>query len=561
MSLVNYGSSDESSGNEEDSSHVENVSRRSRPRPIPARDSEVHVEHGTSPPTANPWSILIDTSSGLGLDMVVGPVARNETRTVVGGDPTRKRSLLSGLPPPKSSKPRKGLELSENKNDPGTKNVTEVDSSTNIKRSFLNLPPPKKKSQTVKITLPTLPDPGSDEDDEPVAKKPAPSKGVSGLLSMLPKPKSAMSSRILVPHTVSRKPPPQKLKPQIKPSPKTNSTSVASAISVDYGSDDNDDDEGSSFFSLGASSLLPEVSSSNKCNEKLGSKTSLPSLPPTTSNKNYLSADSSNVKKLPKPTVNVSNNVNILPQSSTSSSSSSFVCSKEPPTNIISSSISTRTYDASTARTSGTDENSYNALSPMANVEPDSNSSSITNIADAPLSFNKSHSSTNSGYGHVTSSYYTNYDYSGNYYQAGQSAYEYNQPFQDTRGYQEYADSTEVGGMQQEVLEDVNDDDEQLRRFLGKNRNKDDINMISINADDQTAGSNSREALLKSISEEKQPMTYSKKKNSDLPSSQQRRKHQITYLAFQAKERELALKNQWSQNRMTRKQTQAKYGF
>ena len=32
-------------------------------------------------------------------------------------------------------------------------------------------------------------------------------------------------------------------------------------------------------------------------------------------------------------------------------------------------------------------------------------------------------------------------------------------------------------------------------------------------------------------------------------------------MSFQAKERELELKNQWATNRQTRKQTQSKYGF
>ncbi|KAK9510024.1 hypothetical protein O3M35_004898 [Rhynocoris fuscipes] len=41
----------------------------------------------------------------------------------------------------------------------------------------------------------------------------------------------------------------------------------------------------------------------------------------------------------------------------------------------------------------------------------------------------------------------------------------------------------------------------------------------------------------------------------------QRRKHQITFLAAHAREQELELSNQWANNRMTRKQTQAKYGF
>lgn len=50
-------------------------------------------------------------------------------------------------------------------------------------------------------------------------------------------------------------------------------------------------------------------------------------------------------------------------------------------------------------------------------------------------------------------------------------------------------------------------------------------------------------------------------KKGDQPTGQQRRKHQITYLIHQAKERELELKNNWADNKMTRRQTQAKYGF
>ena len=41
----------------------------------------------------------------------------------------------------------------------------------------------------------------------------------------------------------------------------------------------------------------------------------------------------------------------------------------------------------------------------------------------------------------------------------------------------------------------------------------------------------------------------------------QKKKHQITYLAAQAKAREVDLKNQWAANKVSRKTTQAKYGF
>lgn len=40
-----------------------------------------------------------------------------------------------------------------------------------------------------------------------------------------------------------------------------------------------------------------------------------------------------------------------------------------------------------------------------------------------------------------------------------------------------------------------------------------------------------------------------------------KRKHQITYLAFEAKAREQELKNQWAQNRANKMATKNKYGF
>uniref|UniRef100_A0A2S2QAL8 Proline-rich protein PRCC n=1 Tax=Sipha flava TaxID=143950 RepID=A0A2S2QAL8_9HEMI len=69
----------------------------------------------------------------------------------------------------------------------------------------------------------------------------------------------------------------------------------------------------------------------------------------------------------------------------------------------------------------------------------------------------------------------------------------------------------------------------------------------------------SQQWLQKNLTEE-----YAESKNvgSDINvTGQSKRKHQITYLAQQAKANELKLKNMWAENRMTRKQTQAKYGF
>lgn len=97
--------------------------------------------------------------------------------------------------------------------------------------------------------------------------------------------------------------------------------------------------------------------------------------------------------------------------------------------------------------------------------------------------------------------------------------------------------------------------DEFLRMQGKKHRGKESINIVDVNADDFI----STVDVHKSMTEEQPERTSHKK--GDGPSSQQKRKHQITYLAHQAKEREIELKNEWSNNRMSRKQTQAKYGF
>ncbi|KAG8449909.1 hypothetical protein GDO86_016545 [Hymenochirus boettgeri] len=102
-------------------------------------------------------------------------------------------------------------------------------------------------------------------------------------------------------------------------------------------------------------------------------------------------------------------------------------------------------------------------------------------------------------------------------------------------------------------------DDEAFKRLQGKrNRGREEINFVDIKGDDQL--SSNQQWLTKSLTEEKTMKSFSKRKGEQ-PTGQQRRKHQITYLIHQAKERELELKNTWSENKMSRRQTQAKYGF
>lgn len=101
-------------------------------------------------------------------------------------------------------------------------------------------------------------------------------------------------------------------------------------------------------------------------------------------------------------------------------------------------------------------------------------------------------------------------------------------------------------------------DEATILRLAGKRGRNDAINFIDVNADDALL--TRQEWMTKALSEEKPQHGFSRKREG-LPTQKQKQKHQITYLAHQAKERELDLKNTWAQNRMTKMQSQAKYGF
>lgn len=124
-------------------------------------------------------------------------------------------------------------------------------------------------------------------------------------------------------------------------------------------------------------------------------------------------------------------------------------------------------------------------------------------------------------------------------------------PEQSRKGKIVYAEPDEPGTS----VFDVELDDGALVRLRGKRQ--EEINIIDVCADNHIDKS---QILIRGLTEQPTYSTHSE--TSDFNTSQQhRRKHQITYLAQQAKAREQDLKNTWSQNRMTRRQTQAKYGF
>uniref|UniRef100_A0A8D0G533 Proline rich mitotic checkpoint control factor n=1 Tax=Sphenodon punctatus TaxID=8508 RepID=A0A8D0G533_SPHPU len=122
-----------------------------------------------------------------------------------------------------------------------------------------------------------------------------------------------------------------------------------------------------------------------------------------------------------------------------------------------------------------------------------------------------------------------------------------------------YQDTDTVGPTQEMNSEASFMDDEAFKRLQGKrNRGREEINFVEIKGDDQLSGA--QQWMTKSLTEEQNMKSFSKKKGEQ-PTGQQRRKHQITYLIHQAKERELELKNTWAENKLSRRQTQAKYGF
>ena len=91
-----------------------------------------------------------------------------------------------------------------------------------------------------------------------------------------------------------------------------------------------------------------------------------------------------------------------------------------------------------------------------------------------------------------------------------------------------------------------------------KDRMIDEANIIEINGEDMKP--DEREWLVKALTEEpvQRPISM---QGPGGPSAQSKKKHQITFLAHQAKAMEVELKNSWAQNRMARKQSQSKYGF
>ena len=69
----------------------------------------------------------------------------------------------------------------------------------------------------------------------------------------------------------------------------------------------------------------------------------------------------------------------------------------------------------------------------------------------------------------------------------------------------------------------------QFQKAFGKRGPKGEIKVIDVHLDDVLSGVD----VTKNLPNDAEPMmSHSKKRNKDMPSSQQKRKHQISFLAF-----------------------------
>lgn len=101
---------------------------------------------------------------------------------------------------------------------------------------------------------------------------------------------------------------------------------------------------------------------------------------------------------------------------------------------------------------------------------------------------------------------------------------------------------------------DINDPE--YKKIIAKRfgeETADEINVVDVNVSNYLRQNND---YIKSISMERPA-----EPSGPAPNSTAKRKHQITYLAYQAKQREVDLKNQAAANRQTKSQSRARYGF
>ena len=97
-----------------------------------------------------------------------------------------------------------------------------------------------------------------------------------------------------------------------------------------------------------------------------------------------------------------------------------------------------------------------------------------------------------------------------------------------------------------------------LQRLQGRRKNE-NVEIRDVNAHDQLEDVSIQ--LTKALSEEPEHPGGFAAAKGDGNEKRAKSKHQLNWLVSHAKAQEVALKNQWAQNRMNRRATQMKYGF
>lgn len=172
-----------------------------------------------------------------------------------------------------------------------------------------------------------------------------------------------------------------------------------------------------------------------------------------------------------------------------------------------------------------------------------------------------SSSSSGGSMGMNTEDGYNSGAYQGEYGVAGQY---YAQQYQQCQAqYGDDPSSLPVGGISNDYpsSDDMQLNQQSLKRLMGgknwKQKQK-EIQFTDLNEKDITQGGQHMRMV---HSKEEMEAMVAQAEFAKEVSGMAKRKHQITFLVSQAKSRELQLKNQWAQNRQTKKQTQMKYGF
>ncbi|XP_076443325.1 proline-rich protein PRCC-like [Babylonia areolata] len=548
MSLVAYGASDDS-----ETSDVEELET---PPPTESGDADNRAladdgkisDEEDYVPTAKVQSTA-STS-----------IAVSSTREVGSSSVFNTVSSLSDLPAPKAVSTAEG----------GGEGEDELEEEVKPKASQLAdapKPPPKKVKQPARIVLPALKKDSDDEEEESKKKIKPTSAGTSGsrsgLFALLPPPTHSsrkQANRPLIPYTLTKRPAASSsiTPPVPKPSAPASTTTTAGTLPsqkhqsafnalTGYESDSDEEEAGgtavSNFFSI-----------SNEAEEEASSvgvsvvKNSAPSLEQGGGGgqtRDINASSSSDSSSVPPPSSH--SQPALKPTRTTPSESPVSSSSGVSPASGVrdsSGSAADKTVDSSSKE--GGDS--------VDNDDDDNEVSSTVGVPvvnqDAPLTFSTTMQSGGWTTAPLTSpmlpEMYAEPVSSGaaSYWQMQQH---YAQQYEEDEQEASSSNSSDV----RQYMED-----EQFLRISGKRkRGQEDIQIIDANVDDYVDPSD----LMKGISEESSYQPHRKKEN--MPSTQQRRKKQITYLAFQAKERELELKNAWSQNRMTKNQARSKYGF